>query len=324
MDPLQSQPLAADSKSLDSLRLQAGRDPKAAIRQAAVQFESLFMKQLLKSMRDAMPKSGLWGSSSEQTYTDMFDQQMAQQMSGRPGGLSDVLARQLSRQMGVAASEAGSNGSADPANAGVQTGGMRGATPGFAHTPAQWQPVGSTGAMARAGAPAKAPGAMPDLTGLSTTQADFVKSMWPSALLAQQTTGVPAEYIVGQAALESSWGRSEPRTADGGRSFNLFGVKAGAGWNGPSIAATTTEYTQGQATRQVERFRAYGSYAESFQDWAKMVAGSPRYGQTVRDAGSVSGFAQGMQKAGYATDPAYGEKLERTINQTLMLRRLVI
>jgi flagellar protein FlgJ len=165
--------------------------------------------------------------------------------------------------------------------------------------------------------------AEPDLRQLSGPQADFVRKVWPHALLAERSTGVPAAFIVGQAALESGWGKHEIRHRDGSSSHNLFGIKAAGGWQGASAAASTTEFVSGQATRRVERFRAYGSYAEAFQDWASLMARSPRYAGVIQAGGSVEAFAAGMQRAGYATDPAYGAKLEKTIQRTLALQRLV-
>jgi flagellar protein FlgJ len=152
-------------------------------------------------------------------------------------------------------------------------------------------------------------------------QAHFVDRMWPAALAAQQRTGVPAAFIVGQSALESGWGRQEPRFADGRSSHNLFGIKAGPGWRGEVVEASTTEFVDGRAVKSVERFRAYGSYEESFADWARMMASSPRYAGVLRGAGSVESFAQGLQRAGYATDPDYASKLTRTITTALSLRR---
>jgi flagellar protein FlgJ len=165
---------------------------------------------------------------------------------------------------------------------------------------------------------------MPALDGLAPAQAGFVQRMWPHALLAEKTTGVPAAYIVGQAALESGWGRHEIRKSDGSPSHNLFGIKAGASWSGDAVQAKTTEYVEGRARKQVEKFRAYGSYSEAFSDWARLLANSPRYGEVLRSADSAGEFAEGMQRAGYATDPQYGAKLERTINRALALKRLVL
>ncbi|MFA7666348.1 MAG: flagellar assembly peptidoglycan hydrolase FlgJ [Burkholderiaceae bacterium] len=159
---------------------------------------------------------------------------------------------------------------------------------------------------------------------LDGPQAAFVDRMWSHALAAQRASGVPAAFVVGQAALESGWGRHEIRHPDGRSAHNLFGIKATGGWQGATVEVPTTEYVDGKPQRVVERFRAYGSYAEAFRDWAGLMSKSPRYRDVVRADQSVEGFAQGMQRAGYATDPRYGSKLESTINQTLLLKRLVI
>ena len=95
--------LVADAKSLNALKFQAGERSPAAIKEAAKQLESLFMRELIKSMREATAKSGLTDSAQGDLGTDLLDQQMAVQMSGRPGGLSDAIVRQLTAQMGTAA-----------------------------------------------------------------------------------------------------------------------------------------------------------------------------------------------------------------------------
>lgn len=318
MNPLA--PLAADSRSLDGLRAESARDPASAARKAATQFEALFMRQVLKSMREAMPRSGMWDGPAQSIYEDMLDQQMAQSMSGRRGGLAEVIARQLSGnvQGGLAADAVRADGAQRAAAPAVSRQAVRGAAQSNAAG------AGVQRALATLEARRTAPSTMPDLARLDGTQAGFVRRMWPHALLAEQSTGVPAAWIVGQAALESGWGRREIRTADGGTSHNLFGIKAGRGWSGGVAEATTTEYLDGRARRQVERFRAYGSYSEAFTDWARLMSGSARYGDVLRSAGDVRAFSSGMQKAGYATDPEYGAKLERTINRTLALGRLVL
>jgi flagellar protein FlgJ len=144
------------------------------------------------------------------------------------------------------------------------------------------------------------------------TQQSFVDRLQPHAQAASRTTGIPAHLIIGQAALESGWGKREIKMTDGSTSFNLFSVKAGKGWNGKVAEITTTEYTNGVAHKQTERFRAYGSYTEAFQDYAKLLSDNPRYAAVIGQDGA-QGFAQELQKAGYATDPNYADKLVKVI-----------
>jgi flagellar protein FlgJ len=145
-------------------------------------------------------------------------------------------------------------------------------------------------------------------------QQDFVKKLMPHAEQASAETGIPAHLMVGQAALESGWGRREIKMPDGTNSHNLFGIKAGAGWNGKIAEVTTTEYHNGIANKQIEKFRAYGSYAEAFKDYAHMLSSNPRYADVLKQGNNSQGFANALQQAGYATDPHYGEKLSKVIN----------
>ena len=164
--------------------------------------------------------------------------------------------------------------------------------------------------------------------------AGFVQQHTAAAREAEAATGIPATFMVSQAALETGWGRKEIRHADGTPSFNLFGIKATGNWTGPVAEITTTEYINGKAQKVVAKFRAYGSYAESFADYAKLMKTSPRYqaavgsvagasqgGSAMPEARAAANFAQGLQKAGYATDPLYGQKLGQVINTTLRLQR---
>jgi len=145
-------------------------------------------------------------------------------------------------------------------------------------------------------------------------QQDFVKKLMPHAEQASADTGIPAHLMVGQAALESGWGRREIKMPDGTNSHNLFGIKADPSWNGKIAEVTTTEYHNGLANKQVEKFRAYGSYAEAFKDYAGMLSSNPRYAEVLKQGNNSQGFADALQKAGYATDPQYGEKLSKVIN----------
>jgi flagellar protein FlgJ len=280
---------AANTLSLDALKSAAARDPKAAIKETAKQFEAIFMQQLLKSMRDATVSSGMLENSATQLGTEMLDAQYASKMTGLPGGLADAIAKQLERQMG----------------------GTTSATPA--------RPAAAAGAGAGFAAPA---------TPLTKTQADFVQSHSAAALAAQAQTGIPAAFTIGQAAHESGWGKRDIKNADGSDSHNLFGIKAGAGWTGATTEVATTEYVGGEAQKVSAKFRAYASDADSFADYARMLRDSPRYAgiaaqaaQAPANAASASTFAQGLQRAGYASDPAYADKLAQVINTTLRVQR---
>jgi flagellar protein FlgJ len=143
-----------------------------------------------------------------------------------------------------------------------------------------------------------------------------------AAQAAEAATGIPAAFMIGQAAHESGWGRREIRHADGTPSHNLFGIKAGPDWKGAVAETLTTEFVDGRAVKTVAKFRAYASHAESFADYARLMKNSPRYQQVLAQAQDAGSFASGLQRAGYATDPAYAEKLTRIINTTLRLQRI--
>ena len=142
-----------------------------------------------------------------------------------------------------------------------------------------------------------------------------------AAAAVARESGIPASYMIGQAGHETGWGKSEIRNADGTPSHNLFGIKATGGWKGKVAEITTTEYINGEPRKVTAKFRAYDSYADSFRDYASLIGNSPRYDKVMDQLGSVQGFATGLQKAGYATDPQYAAKLSRAINTTLSLQR---
>jgi flagellar protein FlgJ len=148
--------------------------------------------------------------------------------------------------------------------------------------------------------------------GATPAARDFIDRLWPHAQAASQASGIPAPFLLAQAALETGWGRAELQHADGRPSYNVFGIKAGKSWNGPVVEATTTEYVDGVPQQRIERFRAYASYGEAFQDYLRLLAGNSRYG-AVMGAGNAREFALGLQRAGYATDPNYADKLTRII-----------
>lgn len=302
----------SDSRSIDALRSSAARDPKAAIKEAAKQFEGLFMQELMKSMRQATLASGMLENSGTKMGTEMLDTQFAAKMTGLPGGLSELIAKQLERQMGGSTAQT-------PGNAALT---LPGAVSASAAGRLAWPAAAAGAPSSGSTAGARTAATLPVPAG-QERQAGFVRQHTEAARAAEAQTGIPAGFMVAQAAHESGWGRREIKNGDGSNSFNVFGIKAGANWKGPVAEVTTTEFINGEPRRVTAKFRAYQSYEESFRDYATLMKDSPRYAGVVANAGSAQGFAQGLQKAGYATDPAYADKLSRVINTTLRLQRMV-
>jgi len=293
--------LTMDLRSLERLKTTAGKDPKAGIRDTAKQLEGLFMQELVKSMRSTTMNTGMLDNAATEMGTNMLDTQLATQLTGQPRGLSEQIARQLERQMGIKPQD-------------------------DANSPLKGLGDLSIGRAAVNGSSDAASSASPTLASdgrkLSASE-QFVRKHKAAAQAAEQATGISSSNILGQAALESGWGKHEIRMKDGTPSHNLFGIKATADWKGKVAEVTTTEYIGGVPRRVTAKFRAYESYEEAFKDHARLLSQSPRYSQTVAAADTARGYAQGLQKAGYATDPAYADKLTRVINTTLRLQKTV-
>lgn len=302
---ISSQRFVLDMKSAQDLRTKLKQDPQAGLKEAAKQFEGMFLQMMLKAMRDATPQDGMFHSDATRFYTSVLDQQMATQL-GASGQLG--FARQIENQlgrtmMGAVASSVREN---SPGLSAVKTFSGQPAMPAAALQGAE-----RVAAAVAGNVPAEA--AMPLAGGaVSPAAREFVNRVWPSAVEASRSTGVPAHFLVAHAALETGWGKSEIRRADGSTSHNLFGIKAGRSWQGESVEAATTEYVNGVAQSTRERFRAYGSYTESFRDYASLLANNPRYSGVLGQKDGTA-FAQSLQQAGYATDPMYAEKLTRII-----------
>ena len=305
--PSLSNSLAADAQSLGNLKMEAGKSSPEAIKETAKQFESLFMRELMKSMREATLKSGMLDNPGSDLGTDLLDQQFSVQMSGQRGGLSEMIEQQLTRQMGLkqGVDSAPSSPTAPVAPAATNT---------------------TAAASAKASAPVESATRPTNKTPRTptTNQADFVRKHSDVASKIEKSSGIPASYMMGQAGHETGWGKFEIKQKGGAPSFNLFGIKAGAGWTGKVAEVTTTEYVNGVAHKKVAKFRAYDSYEDSFKDYARLISESPRYAKVKTQTGSAHAFASGLQKAGYATDPEYAAKLSRAINTTLQLRRVQV
>lgn len=306
---------ALDFGQYTGLRAAAQQNDPAALRKTAQQFEALFTQMMLKSMREGLPGDSTLGSQGD-FYTSLYDQQLSTTLaSGKGLGLADMLLRQLAP---AAAAPAGGASSLTPAHTHARAEPTSASAALSAITRAT--PAGTAGAATVTTATAEAgsgsdPGSDPDP---GSADADwnpgdvrgFLDAIRPYAQRAAEKLGVPLRAVMAHAALETGWGRHVTRDADGRPSLNLFGIKTGAQWDGASVQASTQEFRDGAFGRETADFRAYGSLAASFDDYANFLGGQRRYA-AVAGAGSVRDFASGLQKAGYATDPDYAHKLMR-------------
>jgi flagellar protein FlgJ len=296
----QTNTLAADVKGLGAIKSAAKQNSPEAFKSAAKQFEGIFINMLLKSMRATVPTSGLNDSSAQKMYQGMFDQQISQTMAQRGIGLADMMVKQLKARENTIAPDA-SNLSNTP-QAGVSAiassespiAKMQKYQQQLAEYAAQ-HPVSSIGQAMSGGAQG------------------FVQAVADGAQVASQITGIPAAFITAQAALESGWGKHQIINSDGTTSHNLFGIKAGPGWNGKVAKSWTTEVINGVSVKILDNFRAYDSYADSFKDYASLLVKNQRYQKVIANGQTVDGFANSMQTSGYATDPNYGSKLKNII-----------
>jgi len=283
----------ADFGALSALRkdVKAGNDPQA-IREAARQFESLFTDMMLKAMRAAKLGDGLGDTEESDLYQEMYDQQLALQMSqGKGLGLADLLVQQLTRS-------AATNGAS-----------------------------GAPASTAGAGAPGAA-GSAPVATGNGSTAApaathaqkiSFIQMLTPYAQHAGAQLGVAPESLIAQAALETGWGQHVP-SGGSSSSHNLFGIKAGGSWQGASVAAPTQEYQQGAAFGATQSFRAYSSLQQGVNDYVTLLQRTAALQPALGTGTDVAAFASALQRGGYATDPHYAAKLTATADLVQSLR----
>jgi flagellar protein FlgJ len=286
-----SDKLAIDSKGLDDLKQSSKSNSPESLKAAATQFEALFLSMMMKSMREAGGQESMFNSEQSKMYTSMLDQQLSQKMASRGIGLADAMLRQMTQQSmaQVVEMEQAQRPQAD-------------ALQGIAQY-AQLQKMNVTPVENRIQVNPSSPAHVQN----------FVQKLAAHAEQASQGTGIPAKFMLGQAALESGWGKREIKAADGSTSHNIFGIKASPNWKGQTVDAMTTEYVNGVAYQKVEKFRAYNSYGDAFKDYAKLISENPRYQNVLQSGGDANRFASEMQKAGYATDPQYAQKLARVI-----------
>jgi flagellar protein FlgJ len=291
---------SVDLRGLERLRHSAAKDDPAAVAEAAVQFEALFIGLMLETARSASLGDGLFDGPQTQQYLELMDQQVALEVARRGGlGFGKLLMQQLADRGAVTPSASGPL-PITPADI-VPTQPQLPPAPPMAHFP-QGLPA-TLGAVGGAAPPSDASTQDADDTSTAT---DFVARFLPSARKAAEALGIEPRLLLAQAALETGWGKS--LDADAARSNNLFGIKASAAWQGPSVSRWTLEHADGVALRKQERFRAYPDTGASFADYVDLIGSSPRYAAALERGADPQAYAHEVASAGYATDPAYASK----------------
>jgi flagellar protein FlgJ len=280
--PTTDAPAYTDLAGLSKLKRAAGNNDPAAIRTVAQQFESMFTRMMLKSMRDATGPDPMFGSDQEQMYQGMADDQLSIQLSkGKGLGLADMLVRQL-QKMGVKGASAATDGS-NP---------VAGAKAAAAYSTTQKASVTPTAS-----------------TTSDATKTSFIQDLWPQAQAAGQVLGVDPGHLIAQAALETNWGQNLPADSAGRSSNNLFGIKTSADWTGAAVTNGTQEFQNGVASSTSAQFKAYATPTQSLQDYVALLRNNPRYSTALNTGSDARAFAAGLQRGGYATDPDYANKI---------------
>jgi len=272
----------ADPKRLNNINLQA--DNKEGLEAAAQEFESIFIQMMLQSMRDANKslKSDLLDSSQQEYFEQMYDNQMALEMSSS-GKLG--LAKKIVEQM-----QAHINTCEDAPIAEQKV------VPRFT--------IGKAYALDES-LDSQALDAKPILN----TPAEFIRKLTPLAKHSCQEHDFDHNILLAQAALETGWGQKVPHN-QGDNSFNLFGIKADKSWQGDKAWHNTTEYIDGALHKMRAQFRTYSDYLESFKDYINFIKTNQRYKPAVEhSSSSPTDYAHALQHAGYATDPNYANKI---------------
>lgn len=309
--------VVTDVQGLESLRKGARDDDPEALKEVARQFEAMMVQMIMKNARQSnelLSKDGLFDSEQIRFYQQMFDEQMAVNITqGGTFGLADVLVRQLSKDYGR---ESEADKTLNPIS--IQDMLDRGSRfPASRYDPEIMQQARDKFAALRAEKAAAVAEAERLERGFESPS-DFIRTLYPAAEKAAEALGVKPEVMLSQAALETGWGRFMIRDENGKNSFNLFGIKADSRWKGDSALVSTLEYRGGVAQREKAAFRAYDNYEQSLNDYADFLQSNPRYTQALQQASDPVKFTKGLQEAGYATDPAYAQKIQRIIQSPVM------
>lgn len=331
-----------DLGGLQQLRAQATKDPedKEALKKAAQHFESIFIGMMLKSMRDAnavFEQDNPMHSNTTKFFRDMYDQQLATDMANNGSmGLADLIVQQLGgdsnnfKSASVLRNDSGLERQQFDLGPTTSLGPTTGYSPEKMLEPKQTESLLSSfnqvidKSFSQIGAqkpqqPIQSQSLEAEVKDKKPlvnfeSPEDFVDSVWNYAKNAASKIGLNPAVMVAQSALETGWGKHIIKDKNGDSSFNLFNIKAHRDWDGEKAAQSTLEFEQGVAVRKVEPFRVYNNFSEAFDDFVGFLKSNSRYQPALSNTSNSEQFLHDIQKAGYATDPKYAEKILGILN----------
>lgn len=312
------------------MRLLAGNGDENVDSEVLQQFEALFLQQMLKSMRTASLGDGLLQSDQTEFYRDMYDQQIATDLAKQEVlGISQLINKQLSLNESNAANVEGtlvdSPFSANTGYEKISAVNLQSnnkiekdiALPvvGQIDAPTIFEKKSSIDGLSeiRLQPFAAIQNNSKPLAFKPDSPEDFVDYAYEFSIPAAKRLGVDANVIIAIAALETGWGSHLPSNGDE-VSNNYFGIKADSRWQGHAIDSETLEFENGVFNKLKQSFRAYQDLGDSFNDFADFLLGNERYARALEFAHDAKHFLQEIQKAGYATDPKYADKVLNVLN----------
>ncbi|WP_350999844.1 flagellar assembly peptidoglycan hydrolase FlgJ [Shewanella sp. TB7-MNA-CIBAN-0143] len=365
MEKLSASSNFLDLGGLDSLRVQAQKDEKGALKEAAKQFEGIFIQMLMKSMRDAnaaFKSDNPMNSETTAFFEQMRDQQMSVDLSNKGMlGLAEMMVQQLDPDDSPITPASVLRGNSDykvnpsmfvaPAteldkdtlDIIAPKDQIAASHSVIGHSVTAHSVIDSAESMRPMSAQLtnvldgeqlnsvlrgeqlasqavqvgkvlpQTDVAVPKAKGIAVSQftspEHFISVLYPHAEKAAKSLGTSAEVLIAQSALETGWGQKVVRRNDGTMSHNLFNIKADKRWQGDKTSVNTLEFEKGIAVQQKADFRMYDNLEQSFNDFVSFINQGDRYQDARKVASEPTQFIKALQKAGYATDPQYANKV---------------
>lgn len=318
-----------DFSQFSKLRQQNRADGDAGMEATARQLEGVFLNMMLKSMRQANAGFGegnYLNSQNSEYFRDMYDQQLSTNLSsGRGIGLAEMIVRQMKQlESGSVRDSDAATSAESPRSFDISAYRERALPallrPTISHLEKEQiaQAVERPTVEQQLFAPADSRASTRQASATWETPDEFVDAILPHAQRAARELNVDPMAIVAQAVLETGWGKHVMKDVTGKQSFNLFGIKSSAGWDGDTVNKKTLEYRNGIAAHEYAAFRSYASLGAAFDDYVRFLKNNPRYQNALQLNSDAKQWGYALQKAGYATDPNYGNKIARLLESDIL------